>query len=177
MKIGVISDTHDRLENVEKAVKVLKNANVGIIVHCGDWVSPFTLEFFDETCAKEGLLVPVKSVFGNNEGDIKRIIERNTKLKNPIQFAPKTCFELEIENIKIVVYHGHDKVILQSFISSKKYHAVFTGHTHKPKNENIEGVLVVNPGSVCNYAESCIVKNGSLAIYDSKDNKAEIIMI
>lgn len=173
MKVGVISDTHDRLESLKKVIEIFQENQVEMIIHCGDWVSPFTLEYFDFISGN--FRVPIKSIFGNNEGDIKRIIERNASLKNPIEFVPKEVFELEIGKRKIVVYHGQDKAILESLIGCGKYDAVFTGHNHQSRNEVINKTLVLNPGTTCFAAESRIIDESSVAIYDPDSNSAQII--
>ncbi len=173
MKIGVISDTHDRLESIKKAIDIFKKERVGLIIHCGDWVSPYTLEYFDFVL--KDYKIPVKSVFGNNEGDIKRLLERNSKLTNPIEFALKEVFEIKIGKRKIAVYHGQDNVILNALIKSKIYDSVFTGHTHIVKNILINNVFVLNPGSTCFAADSRIIKDASIAIYNSDSNSAKII--
>jgi len=173
MKIGVISDTHDRLESVGRALTIFREHKVQLIIHCGDWISPFTLEFYDSQNRNPVILT--KSVFGNNEGDIKRIIERNGQLNSPIQFGPKLVLELNIGSRKIVVFHGHDKIVLKSLIECGCYDAVFTGHTHTPHNERVGRTLVFNPGSTSYAAHSVIIKRASVGIYDSKLNKAKII--
>ena len=58
MRVGVITDTHDWLAGMEKAAEIFKNEKVDLIIHCGDWVSPFAIEFFMQL-----INVPVKSVF------------------------------------------------------------------------------------------------------------------
>lgn len=173
MKIGIFSDTHDRLENVEKALKIFEKNKVRLLIHCGDWVSPFTPFFLDH--ARGNFNVPIRSVFGNNEGDIKRIFEINSKLKYPIEFARDSTLELEIDGKKIIVYHGHDKTILNAIIKSNVYAVVFTGHTHIVRNETIGKTLVVNPGAVCFVVEGRIAKEASVAIYDSIPNSAQIL--
>lgn len=40
MKIGVISDTHDQQDLILECVHRLNEADVELVVHCGDWVSP-----------------------------------------------------------------------------------------------------------------------------------------
>lgn len=173
MKIGVISDTHDRLECIPIIKDILEKEKVEIIVHCGDWVSPFTLEFFDRIFST--FQIPVKSVFGNNEGDIKRIVERNANLSNPIEFAPKEVFELELGGRKIAAYHGHDKPTLEALINSRKYDAVFTGHTHEVRQETIGKTYVLNPGSTSFAANSQIIEKASIAIFDTDLNEAKIV--
>ena len=177
MKIGVISDTHDRLETIQEALNIFKQQKIEMIVHCGDWVSPFTLEFFDQYCQKINLIVPIKSVFGNNEGDYRMINIRNTKLKNPIFFSPKIVLELKLYQQKIVVYHGHDTIILDALIKSQVYNTILTGHTHISRNEIIGKTLIINPGTTSHACLSKIIPNASVALYNSIENKAEIIQL
>ena len=43
MLVGLISDTHDNLPMVEKAVKRLNEEKVGLVLHAGDYVAPFVI--------------------------------------------------------------------------------------------------------------------------------------
>jgi len=174
MKIGIISDTHDNLAQVEKAVKFLQKENVQLIIHCGDWVSPFVPQFIYSL--KPKLTIPIKSVFGNSEGDHFRFLERKEKEGWPIEFY-KEAFELEIDNKKIVVYHGSTSIITDSLIKSGKFNAVFTGHNHQAVIETINNVLHINPGSVAGYCQGKITNNSTLAIYDSKTNTTELFKL
>jgi len=176
MKIAIVSDTHDRLDAIEKVFHIFLEEKVEQIIHCGDWVSPFTVEFFDEMNLQH-TKIPVFSVFGNNEGDIKRIIEQNSKLAFPPQFADKSVLELERDGRKIAVYHGQDKGILSALIASQNYNAIFCGHTHK-QFSMVEGkTLAFNPGSICYARESRIIKEASVGIYDSITNEAKHIFL
>ncbi len=174
MKIGIISDTHDNLTKVEKAIKILQEEKVSLIIHCGDWVSPFVPQFIFKLEPK--LEIPIKSVFGNNEGDHFRFFERKEKENWNIDFFKETL-ELEMDGKKIVVYHGSSKILTKSLISSKNYAIVLTGHDHKAVIENIEGVLHINPGSVAGYERGYIMEAGTLAVLEVKTGKAHIIKI
>ena len=44
MKLGIISDTHDNVPMITKAVEFFNNANVDAVMHAGDYVSPFSLK-------------------------------------------------------------------------------------------------------------------------------------
>ena len=50
MKLGVISDTHDQIWNLEKALQQLKS--IEVIIHCGDLVSPFMVRHLAEGAPK-----------------------------------------------------------------------------------------------------------------------------
>jgi hypothetical protein len=173
MLVGIISDTHDNLAGLQKAIEILKERKIEMLIHCGDWVSPFTLEFFDKQM--KDLRIPVKSVIGNNPGDIKRTMMNNAKMQNPIEWAKKTMLVIEIDRKKTVVYHGDDREILSALIDSQKYDIVLTGHTHTARNEVIGKTLVINPGNTCYACEGEITYKVSVAIYNSETHKAEII--
>jgi len=173
MLIGIISDTHDNLIGLQKAIQIFKERNIEMLIHCGDWVSPFTLEFFDREMKE--LRIPIKSVVGNNPGDIKRTIVSNAKMQNPIEWAKTVMLLIEIDEKKMVVYHGDDREILSTLIDSQKYDVVFTGHTHASRNETIGKTLVINPGTTSYACEGKIIDKASVAVYDSETNKAELI--
>src|SRR4051794_40796528 len=59
MLIGIISDTHDRVQRTERAVAALVDAGAEALIHCGDLTGP-------EVVAACGLL-PSYYVFGNND--------------------------------------------------------------------------------------------------------------
>ena len=63
--IGVISDTHDNVENILKAIKVFEEREVDFIIHCGDVVAPASLKHFN------GLRILV--VKGNCDGDVENM--------------------------------------------------------------------------------------------------------
>ncbi len=178
MKLGIISDTHDRLETLELAIKEFAKQQVAVVIHCGDWVAPFTLEFFDHTCQKYQLQCPTYSVFGNNDGaDALRMMERNQALKNPIKFSHKPTLPLELGGRKIIVYHGHDKNLLDGLVRSGRYDVVFHGHTHIPRNQIHGQTLVFNPGSTAKSRQSRLIDEVSVGIYNPKTNQGKIVYL
>jgi len=168
MLIGIISDTHDNAVNLFKAVKLFNEKKVELVIHCGDWVSPFMPDFCKDLKCK------IISIFGNNEGDKYRILTRKEKNKWNIEFHDK-LMEIEIDGRKLVAYHADSKPLLKSLIKSGKYDAVFSGHTHIPLIEKKGKTLHVNPGSTCGIAESKLTNKVTVAIYDTKTNNAEIV--
>ena len=42
MKIGMMADTHDNLNNIKKAVEIFNQEKIDLLLHAGDFVSPFT---------------------------------------------------------------------------------------------------------------------------------------
>jgi predicted phosphodiesterase len=44
MKIGLISDTHDNIQNIQNAIISFNDKHVRVVIHAGDIVSPETVE-------------------------------------------------------------------------------------------------------------------------------------
>ena len=66
MRIGVVSDTHDRLDTVAEAVRLLTTIHrVDLILHCGDIETSETIELFKP--------VPTHFVYGNWDKDRTRL--------------------------------------------------------------------------------------------------------
>jgi uncharacterized protein len=169
MKIGIISDTHDQILRVKKAVETFNKEKVELVLHCGDIVSPFTLQFFKE------LKCPIKFLLGNNTGDIRYHIihAKNFGLKD-YEFG--TFFSIEAKGKKIAVYHGEDKEITQALIKCGDYDCVFCGHDHVSRIEKTGKVLFVNPGTLMDKHKDGM-NLPSIAIYDSSVHTARIINI
>ncbi len=167
MKIGIVSDTHDQIERVKKAVEIFNEEGVGLVIHCGDIVSPFTLQFY------KGLKCPIKFLFGNNTGDIMFHLNyaKNFGLQN---YEFKTFFYIEADGKKIAVYHGENKEITESLLKCGDYDCVFSGHNHIAKIEKRGKVLFVNPGTLMDKHKEGM-SPPSIAIYDSATHNAEII--
>ena len=166
MKIGVISDTHDQRARILQAVELFSKAKVGLVVHCGDWVSPFSAARF------RTFSCPIKGVFGNNDGDHSMHRQRNGDF---IEYHNEK-FEINIEGRKILVTHGHIAGIVENALKSQEYDAVFSGHTHVAHVKKEGRTLWLNPGTLVDETSDAI-KGMSVAIYDIATNSAELIPI
>lgn len=174
MKIGIISDIHDNISNLLKTFEILNNQKVSQVFFCGDLVSCFTIDYFTK------LKVPIKAVFGNNEGDKVGILERIKRNKVDFEYAPKRklMWDVNLEEQRIAVFHGHQYEITESLIHSNLFNYVITGHTHISHIKKINKTLWINPGSVCGFAGLDIKPvKPTFAILDLSNKKATIIKI
>jgi uncharacterized protein len=119
--IGVISDTHGLLR--PQAVAALQGS--GLIIHAGDVGSP---DILDELRR----IAPVVAVRGN--------VDRGTWATGLLQSEI-----VEHAGIRLYVLHILEELELHP--PTAGFHAVITGHTHRPKMETKDGVLYFNPGS------------------------------
>ena len=157
MLIGIISDTHDNMDQIRKAVDLFNSRGVGHVIHAGDFGAPFTFRIFKE------LACPFTGIFGNNDGE-KLLLK---KLSQDRVFNQPHIFE--IEGTKIVVIHEHH--IVDSLAASGHYDIVVYGHTHEPDIRQVGKTLVVNPGE----AGGWLYGKSTVAVIDLGERRAEII--
>ncbi len=135
--IGIISDSHDNMDAIRKAVKFFNNNEVKAVLHAGDLISPFTAKAFKELNSK------LYFVFGNNDGDKLMLTKRFEEI------GAVSCGDfgdLTIGSLHIALLHGKDEAIVKAIASSGNYDLVIRGHTHDPSVKNVGGTLVINPG-------------------------------
>lgn len=167
MIIGVLSDSHDQIDKIKEAVEIFNREQVGLVIHCGDWVAPFTLQYF------ANLLAPMKGVFGNNDGDrfLHPVAARNFQVN--VEYEERVL-SLVIEDRKIFVYHGDYGEVTEALLLCGKYDAVFHGHTHRKVNELVGDTLSLNPGTLMPVTAPTIT-GASIALYDTATNTARHI--
>ena len=132
MLIGLISDTHitDRARIIPQNV-IDAFSDVDLILHAGDLTSLDVVEELEK-------IAPVMAVQGN--------MDRVNGINLP---KAKT---LEVEGVKIGIVHGevYPRADTQQLVYLAKQLDVdilVSGHSHQPKIEQTDGVLLINPGS------------------------------
>ncbi|MGM5482770.1 MAG: metallophosphoesterase [Nanobdellota archaeon] len=168
MLIGIISDTHDNIENTKRAFRFFNESGVGLVLHCGDWVAPFMLE------ASLELDCPIRSVFGNNEGDTHPYYELIKKENLDITLSDEGVWEGVVSGRNVAITHGHQPIILKLLLDSGKYDLVASGHTHMACIEWFNNTLHVNPGSVMGAKRLELKGRFSVAVYNTSSGEAEI---
>lgn len=132
MLIGLISDTHipDRAKEIpEKVFEAF--SEVDLIMHTGDLTSPKVIDDLEQ-------IAPVMAIQGN--------MDRARGIDLP---AAKV---IEAEGLKIGIVHGevYPRADTQQLVYlAKELDAdiLISGHSHQPKIEQTDGVLLLNPGS------------------------------
>ncbi len=137
MIIGIISDTHDNLDNLGKALDLFKAKGVEHIIHAGDYTSPFTYRVLKHFTGG------FTGIFGNNDGD--KVLLSNT-FQGRI-FTQPHIFKLH--HRKIVVMHEPD--VVEALADSGHFDLIVYGHTHEPLMRRIKHTLIINPGEVSGW--------------------------
>lgn len=130
--ILVLSDSHGDIESLKTAIRGFGD-KADLIIHAGDGAQDLARLQFSGVGLK-----PWEGVRGNSDPDF------SLPLRKTIEYRGK----------RILVCHGHLHSIGSSLdglvraARAEKADAVVYGHSHRPFWEEIEGVLVLNPGSL-----------------------------
>lgn len=165
MILGILSDAHDNLKNLEKALEMLSAQGAQELIFCGDFCSPFTARKLAET------KLPVHAVFGNNDGDrfkIQEVTAGFEKFKLYGEYIGDTDSQLVLDGMKIGVTHY--PYYAKPMIKTGWYDCVFYGHNHKPDKQLFAGNLMLNPGEIAG-----VFGAPSFAIIDTKVRNSEIV--
>lgn len=163
MLIGLMSDSHDNLPQIEKAVKQLNNSKVSLTLHAGDFCSPFTIEKFKVLNCK------LIAVFGNNDGDHQYLKFRFNETSN-CEVHDRFAL-VEVSGHKIGLLHGDEPELLFALIGSQYFDVIVYGHSHNICIEKRGKTLIINPGELCGY----LTGKSTIAILDLDRDEARII--
>lgn len=153
MQIAVISDTHNDIFHLEKAIQEIQRREISHLVHCGDVTLSQTLR----PCKGLRLFL----AYGNGDSD-ERAIAEELSLLNPENRSGLTL-DFFIERQRFYVAHGDSPKLIQSALTSGLYDWVLQGHTHRFKNEIIGKSHWVNPGALGGK----LTETGSFVVLDT----------
>ncbi len=135
--VGIIADTHDNVEAIEAAVAVFEEEDIETVVHCGDFIAPPVLPFF------EGL--ELHGVLGNNDGEVEGLEAGFADL--PDSELHGRFADLEFDGRSFAVLHGEDREEVEGYAESGAYDFVCYGHHHEREVREVGETTVVNPGA------------------------------
>ncbi|NSW75379.1 MAG: metallophosphoesterase [Candidatus Atribacteria bacterium] len=159
MIVGVLSDSHDDLLALKKALDTLKEEGAELILHAGDYVAPFSVRLLTE------LSIPWWGVLGNNDGEILGIFQKSEgKIKGPF-------LELEEKGYRIWVSHFYQPA-KWAFMSGH-FDLVVYGHTHEAIIKEEGRSILLNPGEVCGLLSG----QSTVAVCDLEKRVAKLITI
>jgi len=159
MQIGIIADTHNDIEATQKALSILQERNIKILIHAGDINSPRMLDYFKDFDSY--------IVLGN--GDLIDSEEIDMKAQSLGMRSVDDRAEFELCGKKFLVFHGHNVPMYRAAVASGKYDYIIKGHTHHYENYVSNECRIINPGAVYGHDES------SIAILDIETDKVEKI--
>jgi putative phosphoesterase len=153
MKIAIISDTHDNLENLKKFFEFAKKGGVEILIHCGDVCNGKTLKEIEKNFEKIYLSL------GN--ADIKDSLLKEAKKTKIFEGEGK----IKIGKLKIGFCH--------MFNSKERnlegFDFYFFGHSHWPFFKKERNCYLANPGNLAG-----LFYKATFAILDTKSKNLKL---
>lgn len=152
MRIGVLSDTHDRLTTLQVALERFAGAGIDTLFHPGDVVAPFAAKVL------AGFAGTVHVTYGNNDGERKGL----KQVLPQIQDGPLV---VGLAGRRVLLHHALAWCRKQDVDDAD---VVLTGHTHEAGAQRSGDKLLLNPGECCGWvtgrATAAILDLGSLDV-------------
>jgi putative phosphoesterase len=137
MKIAILSDTHNQVDRVRRALDLLRPHRVSMVLHCGDIEDPPVVELF------RGL--DAHFVFGNCDHDQDALADKMEEVGATLH---ESFGHLELEGKQIAFVHGDRERLLKELQQAGCYDYLFHGHTHVRKDQLAGRTRVINPGAL-----------------------------
>jgi uncharacterized protein len=137
MRLGILSDTHDKLERTELAIEMLRRAGAEALIHCGDLTSPAIVVAL--------AVLPSWFVFGNNDSDMVPHLERAAAESGVVCLHWGGVIELAGKRIGVV--HGHMSADLRRVLAAAPDY-LLSGHSHIASDTVVGSVRRINPGAL-----------------------------
>jgi hypothetical protein len=160
MRIAIISDTHDNVPNLEKALAWMKENNIEQLIFCGDLCAPSMIK---EIIAPN-FSGQIHMVFGNVE-DRELTPQVAGQFKNVKHYGDQGEFKIDQHDVAFV----HFPMEAKKLAESGKYDFVFYGHTHKPWTEKIGKTEMLNPGTLAG-----MFNKATFAVWDTETGEIEL---
>jgi uncharacterized protein len=136
MQLGILSDTHDKVERTKAAVDALVESGAEVLIHCGDITIP---EVVYQLAA-----LPSYFVFGNCDFELG-------PLRQAIAAIGGTCLErgglIDLAGRRLAVTHG-DSDRETARLAADRPEYLFSGHTHQALDVRRGPIRFINPGAL-----------------------------
>lgn len=159
MKIGIMADIHDNVDNLRHAIRIFNAAQCHLVLLAGDFVSPLVVPSMRKLTGR------VVACFGDNDGNQRGIIG-GMQIVGTLGYSPM-CVQTP-DGLKIVMAHQLDD--MRDCLGDEN--VVVFAHTHRPsivKDRN--GRLFINPGEVGGW----MFRKPSVVILDSESRETEVV--
>jgi len=139
MLLAILSDSHDHIPNLVRAVHRANRAGAGMLLHCGDLISPFMLPYLERFAGH------IHLIYGNNAGD-RHLISSRCAAPDSRIIHHGVQGDIEADGLRIGLNHYPE--LARGMAASGEYDLVCCGHNHRAGVESIGKCLLVNPGDL-----------------------------
>jgi putative phosphoesterase len=162
MRIGVMADTHDRVPAVADLLERLAQKGVSMVMHAGDYCSPFCLAPFHQRGTA------LLGVFGRNDGDRETLAAYAARgMGTEIYESPHS---FDVAGKRILLVHEIGEVNARSI---EQHDFVIHGSSHLQSKKTVGTTLVINPGEACGWIHG----KCTAAILDTDTGEVEDITL
>ena len=140
MRVGLMSDSHDRVPAIAEFIKQFQAAGIGLVLHAGDFCAPFALDPFEKAH------MSMQGVFGKNDADVESLRSRAGRAIGLELFESPHSFDIGGKRILL----AHDLADIPER-SVESHDIVVHGHLHKQEMKERGNTLIVNPGESCGW--------------------------
>ena len=140
MRVGVLSDTHDRVPAIGDFARRFSEAGVGLVIHAGDYCAPFSLEPLIEA------RLALAGVFGHNDGDREGL--RAAASRGVGAELYESPHSVVLDDVRVMIVHDLGEVQQRAL---DEHAVVIHGHTHRNSLETRGESVLVNPGEACGW--------------------------
>lgn len=162
MRVGLMSDTHDRVPVIDAFLREFQARGVSMVLHCGDFCSPFALvPFLEHNLTLAG-------VFGRNDGDHEGL--RATAARGIGMELFESPHSMEVGGQRLLLVHDIGDLSQHSL---DQHSVVVHGFTHREEMKERGDTLIVNPGEACGWLHG----SPSAAILDLDTKAVEFIKL
>ena len=164
-KIGLLSDSHGRVEATRRGVDTLLSHGAELMIHLGDvgGVEVIDTLAYLESSAGSSRPNSIETylVFGNTDYD-KASLARYARSLGIYVDDPVGCLAVDRDDPhdsshptpserKLTFMHGHDHRAMTQALN-QGVRNLCHGHTHHQRNEQVGATRVINPGALCRAA-------------------------
>lgn len=144
MKLGLLSDTHGRVDTAQIAIGRLRSLGAEFLIHCGDVGDGVALLLPADRSAL---------VVGNCDFDADSL--RIEAEANGARFL-STGGTIDLDGVTVAVTHGDDPRRVRELLATANVRYLFTGHTHVAHDRREGGVRWINPGALHRAARKTV---------------------
>jgi putative phosphoesterase len=153
MRVGVMADTHDRVPAVADLLERLAQKGVSMVMHAGDYCSPFCLApFHQRGTALLGVTLSAYAARG---------------MGTEIYESPHS---FDVGGKRILLVHEIGEVNARSI---EQHDFVIHGSSHLQSKKKVGNTLVINPGEACGWIHG----KCTAAILDTETGEVEDITL
>jgi len=162
-KIGILSDTHNNSAAARRALQAFRRGGVHTLFHCGDVTNAEMVPLFGG--------FEVYFVRGNMDRHHVPALKKAMAALGGAHWLGKGD-EIELDGRRMAITHGHREDVLETLLFAEPDY-LFTGHTHRRRDERIGPTRVINPGALGGTEHEA----RSICVLDLATDQLEVIFL